>query len=87
MIETLEELIGDILGIHQKEVFVTIDEDVVTYTVTSDSYADVLNLHEVISRAEFVDEISAELVAKDSDIIVESSRYSLDNIIRLVYTI
>jgi len=71
---SIEESIGDMLGVHPSNVVVTIDKNGdVNYSVTGESYDAMEQIQNVASSTEFASDVTNRLNEKDSDIIVESS--------------
>ena len=68
------ESISDILGIHERNVAVTIDENgIVNYSVMGENYEDIQGIQSLISEDEFVFDIRNSLNERDSGISVGSN--------------
>lgn len=74
LINSLQESISDVLGIHLSDVVVTIDEEgVATYSISGATFAEVSGLQEITGQDDFADLVSDELRQIESDISVHSS--------------
>lgn len=70
----LEQSISDVLGVHPKDLIVTISEDgEVSYSVTGESYEEIEEIQDIASNISFASDITAALIDNNSDMIVESS--------------
>ena len=79
----LEQSISDVLGVHPKDLVVTITEDgEVSYSVTGGSYDEIEQIQNTASSANFASDITADLSDNDSAMTVESS--SMSNEVELV---
>ena len=73
-ITSLQDSISDVLGVHPKDVVVTIDDNgVVTYSVTGASYAEAEAIQDVTSQVDFASQITDDLNENGSPVTVESS--------------
>ena len=74
VIESLQDSISDVLGVHPKDVIVSIDDDgVVTYSVTGATYAEAEVLQNIASEPNFAAQVTEDLEENGSTVVVESS--------------
>ena len=67
----VQESLSGVLGVHPKDVVVSVDNGVVSYQITGDSYADVESLLADMNEADFVSSVNA-LTESESGIVVTS---------------
>ena len=72
VLTALVESISDILGVHSRNVVVTIDEDdTVTYSITGETFTDAQEMQNVISNEDFVSNVTADLNEGNTGAVVE----------------
>ena len=78
-IVALQESISDVLGVHPKDVVVTIDDNGdVTYQVTGTTYDEAEAIQTAASQAEFASQVTSDLSENDSGVTVESATSDSD---------
>ena len=74
-IQFLQESISDVLGIHVKDVIVSIEDDgTVTYSAMGASVDEAEVIQSITSRDDFASQITEDLSENDSNVIVEAAR-------------
>lgn len=73
-ITAITESISDILGVHVKDVVITLDDDGnMTYSVIGKTFDDAQEIQNMIASTDFAADITSDLNEGDSGIVVESS--------------
>ena len=72
-IAALEGSISDVLGVHPKDVRVTIENGVVTYFVTEPTFEEAEAIQTIASSPEFTSLLAEDLMKDQSDLVVNDS--------------